>query len=246
MTDTLLTQLTSTDPKVRSSAVLQLDGKNPDDVLPILLNVLCTDEDLNVIEDTTWVLVRYGADATTALLSKVADDNPRVRHNTVHALGKLADDNALPALISATNDADQSVRLKATYALGQLGHSDAIDALIARLDDPVQEVRLTAHEVLGGYGQRAIPQLINALTHKSALTRELSANLLGDSADTTAIEPLITALNTDAWDVRFAIIEALGQMDDDNRAIEAIETALNDDDSRVRAIAKATLKMWGR
>lgn len=245
MTDTPLTQLNSPDPKVRSSAVLQLDGKNADDALPILLNVLCTDEDLNVIEDTTWVLVRYGTDATTALLSKIADDSPRVRHNIVHALGKLADDNTLPALISATNDTDQTVRLKATYALGQLGHHDAIDALIARLDDPVQEVRLTAHEVLRGYGQRAVPKFIGALKHESAFTRELSVNLLGDSGDATAVEPLITALDSDNWDVRFAIIEALGQIDD-QRALPAVENALHDDDSRVRAIAKATLKMWGK
>ena len=73
---------------------------------------------------------------------------------------------------------------------------------------------------------------------ESAQVRELAASLLGDIADHSSVEPLVDALETPDWQVRFAILEALGQIGD-VRALPAIEQRADDPDSRVRAIASA-------
>ena len=63
----------------RSEAVLRLVPGAFDDAAAItmLVNVLCTDDDLNVVEDATWVLVRHGDAATTALLDVIKHADAR-------------------------------------------------------------------------------------------------------------------------------------------------------------------------
>jgi HEAT repeat protein len=245
--DALMAQLQSPDVTQRSQAVLQLQPGtgSDDDAIAALVNILCTDDDLNVVEDATWTLVRYGTAATPVLLNKTTHADARVRHNIVHALGKIADGRAVPALITATQDSEPSVRLKSVYALGQIGDSQAIDALIARLDDPVQNVSWTAREVLQAFGSKALPHLIQALAMDSPQVRELSANLLGDLADERAVDPLIAAIETDDWQVRFAIVEALGHIGD-VRALPVIEHMHNDPQPPVRAIAISVSKMLNK
>jgi len=241
--DTLIEQLQSTDIQQRSNAIFQLEPDNirDDRAVDVLVNILCTDDDLNILEDATWVLARYGATATLPLLNQITHANPRARHNIVHALGKIADNKAIPALLIATQDSDVSVRQKAVYALGQIGDIRAIDALIIRLGDDVQDVQWTAREVLETFGKKATPRLIHALTSTSIPIRELSASLLGDIGDASTITPLIDALETDAWQVRFAIVEALGAIGD-RQALPAIEQMTKDVNLRVRTIATAVSK----
>ena len=242
--DMLLVQLESSDIQQRSQAIFELqpDKISDERVIPYLVNILCTEPDLNIVEDATWVLVRYGTDATPALLKTITHDNALARHNIVHALGKIADRQAVPALKVATQDTDSTVRQKAVYALGQIGDADAIDTLILKLDDPVQDIRWTAREALETFGKIALPQLIQAFTMESPQVRELSASLLGDIADSSSVDALIKALDTDDWQVRFAIVEALGQIGD-RQAKSAIERMMTDSDVRVRAIAKEILKI---
>jgi HEAT repeat protein len=237
--ETLIARVESPNALGRSEAILQLQPGKIDDARAIsaLVSILCNDADLNIVEDATWALVRYGAAATSALLNQIGHDNPRVRHNIAHALGKLAAGQALAPLMVATQDTDASVRLKSVYALGQLGDIRAIEAIIERLDDPVQDVQWTAREILEGFGQEALPDLIHALTSESMQVRELAASLLGDIADNSAVDPLIAAVETENWQVRFAIVEALGKIGD-VRALPVVKRMADDPDHRVRAIAK--------
>jgi HEAT repeat protein len=233
--------LQSPDVRERSQAVLQLQPGtgDADAAIASLVSVLCTDDDLNVVEDATWVLVRYGAAATSALLEALTEgkaSDARARHNLVHTLGKLADVRALPTLLTAAEDVEPTVRMKAVYALGQIGDTRAINTLIMRLDDPVQNVSWTAREVLQGFGGAAFDGLIAALSGESAQVRELAANLLGDLGDARAVDALSAALSTDDWQVRFAIVEALGAIGD-ARALPSLERLLDDPQPPVRALA---------
>lgn len=244
----LLAQLQSPEVARRSQAVLALrPGTVPDDeAVAALVGILCADPDLNVIEDATWVLVRYGPLATAALLGHIQHDQPRVRHNIVHALGKIADRRALPELILSSQDTDAGVRLKSVVALGQLREPEAIDALVTRLQDEIQDVQWTAREVLEAFGQQAVPALIRALEQESAPLRELAASLLGEAADARAVEPLLAAFHTEDGPVRLAVIEALGQIGD-SRARPLIQQALEDPHPHVRAMARAVAtRMDGR
>jgi HEAT repeat protein len=242
--DTLIAQLQSPDVFQRSEAVLQLqpDAAPDDRAIAALVAVLCADDDLNVVEDATWVVVRYGKVATAPLLQAITHDSARARHNIVHALGKMGDADAVPALMAATEDVDVAVRLKAAYALGQIRDPRALEALVARLDDPVQDVQWTAREVIESFGAQARPQLIQALTVASAQVRELAASLLGEIGDSSSVDPLMAALDTDDWQVRFAIVEALGAIGD-ARARPAVARMAEDGDARVRAMAHAVSKM---
>ncbi|MBZ0286924.1 MAG: HEAT repeat domain-containing protein [Anaerolineae bacterium] len=245
--ETLIAQLKSQDTLQRSTAILQLQPGtiHEEHALSALVHILCHDDDLNVVEDATWVLVRYGAAAMDTLVQHIRHEHSRARHNVVHALGKLGDAQAVPHLIAATRDADASVRLKATYALGQIGDERAIDALIDRLDDPAQDIQWTAREVLEAFGEKALPHLIHALTRESIPVRELAASLLGDLADTRAVEPLMSAADSADWPVRFAVAEALGKIGD-GRALPVVQRMIDDDDPRVRAVASMTAKMLNR
>jgi HEAT repeat protein len=242
MFDAIIQQLQSPDARQRSDAVFQLQPDNVQDerAISVLVDVLCHDSDLNVVEDATWVLVRYGTRATPELLDRIANDSAQARHNIVHALGKLGDVAAVPALIKATQDDTVAVRQKAVYGLGQIGDSAAIDALIKALGDSVQDVQWTAREALEGFGEKAFTLLVTALTDESSQIRELAAGLLGILENTDAVQPLISALQTEDALVRFAIIEALGNLGD-TQALPVVEHHLTDSDSRVVAMAKVAL-----
>jgi HEAT repeat protein len=51
-------------------------------------------------------------------------------------------------------------------------------------------------------------------------------------------------LDSEAWEVRFAVVEALGAIGD-ARALPAVERLRDDADSRVRAMVKAVSKLLG-
>jgi HEAT repeat protein len=237
--DNLITQLQSPEVRQRSQAVMALQPGTFSEAAAIsaLVNVITTDDDLNVVEDATWVLVRYGASATPALLNEITHDLPRARHNVVHALGKIADRAAVPGLVTAVHDSDPTVRLKSVYALGQIGDARGIEALVAALNDPMQDVSWTAREALEGFGREALPQLIQALASESVQVRELAASLLGEIGDKSAVDPLIAALESDDSQVRVAVIEALGNIGD-GRALPVVEQFTDDAHLHVRAMAK--------
>lgn len=241
--DPRLAQLQSPDAHERSRAALQLQPGTLNDAAAVaaLVQVLCRDDDLNVVEDATWALVRFGAAAAAALIDAIAQAEARARHNIVHALGKLGDARAVPALIVTAQDVEPSVRLKSVYALGQIGDAQAIDALVARLADPAEEVRWTAREALHGFGGKSLPRLIDALAAESVHMREFSASLLGELGDERAVEPLIAAAASADWPVRLAVAEAFGSIGS-VRALPVVERMADDPHPHVRAMAAAAAK----
>lgn len=234
--ETCIQQLNANDPHQRSEAVLQLGKLNDSRAVKPLVDVLCNDADLNVQEDATWSLVRYGDHAVDALLRVLPHDDARVRHNIVHTLGKLKRSSAVSALVTMTTDSDARVRYKAIYALGQIAVASAIPAIIARLEDEVLDVQYMAQEVLKGFGTTALDPLIAELPHGSILKRDLIIALLGEVNDPRAIQAIKTVLNDDEWQIRFAAVHALGEINHPE-AWRVLEALTGDDDPRIRALA---------
>jgi len=79
----------------------------------------------------------------------------------IEALGKLADERAVPILIrSLRGDPDWSMRLGSAEALEQIGHPDAIDPLVEALKDSHSTVRWYVAHALGVIGdERALRPL---------------------------------------------------------------------------------------
>lgn len=243
MQATMISQLKHQDPNVRSSAVLALGKSGDQDALPYLIDVLCHDPELSLQEDATWSLVRFGVDAVPDLLALLEQDSAHIRHNAVHALGKIGSIEAVPALVKMLNDTDRQVRLKAVYALGQIGDDLAITPLIDMLVDPHQEVQTITIDVLLRFGAVAIPELCDALQHQHAIIREHVAGILGQIGDAEAVDVLANMAGDSVADVRLSVAQALGEIGD-SKGVIALSTLSKDEDVRVRAMARAMLKQF--
>lgn len=236
VTKSILTQLKHESPNVRSKAVMSLIKTPSSQAIEILVHIVCTDDDLNVQEDATWAITRIGEAASSALIEKLNDPDPNIRHNATHTLGKLGSVQAVPMLIHILSDPDDRVRQKAAFVLGQIGDARAINPLIQCLDDTSLEVCVAARDALEKFSGDALGLLIQALENGSDAIREQACETLGQMGKQEATVPLIHALNDPIWKVRFAAVHGLGQIKD-KKAIEHVQTMFHDPDKRVQQIA---------
>lgn len=207
----LLNQLQASDKTVRSQAALSLGKLGAADSVQELVEQLCREADLFVQEDITWALARLGEASLHPLLAKLTDASPHVRHVTVHTLGKLGLANALPHLLTCLADSEARIRVKTCFVLGQLKDSRAVPALIRMLDDANGDVQASASDALLQFGAVAQADLVAALDHPSEHLRETVVYLLGELKAAETLIPLTQALGDEAWQVRFATVEALAK-----------------------------------
>lgn len=238
----LTVQLQSGDHHERSAAALEMGKSGDPNVIPPLVAALCSDHDLNVIEDVTWALTRLQPLPIPSLLDALANADPHGRHNIVHALGKLGDRSAADALIASLRDSAKRVRAKAVFVLGQIGIAEAVPALIERLNDDDDNVRWAAFETLTLPAMNAGPALIEALSHPDEIVREGAARALGALGYELALPSLIAALDDPSFDVRSAALEALAQLAHNPAARAALENAASHPDAPTRAYAAALFK----
>lgn len=118
----------------------------------------------------------------------------RVRLAKVEALGRCADENALPYLILLAIYGKPRVRRAALEGLGRLRHGDVIPVLINALSDGVYDVGAVAGRALVGMGPDAVEPLIRALTSSGGVARLHAVKVLGEIKDERAIPYLIDCL----------------------------------------------------
>ncbi|MFX1476036.1 MAG: HEAT repeat domain-containing protein [Promethearchaeota archaeon] len=101
---------------------------------------------------------------------------------------------------------------------------------------------LKASKQLASIGPPALPLLLDALTdRKDDHFRQLVALTLG-RLGTPAIPPLINLLDHEDPGVRKHAVDALGALQDDRRALQAILKARKDPEEEVRAAAWRALE----
>jgi HEAT repeat protein len=151
-----------------------------------------------------------------AALRDLEHRDPRVRAQAADALGR-ADANervhALPALTGAADDAHPSVRYAALLSLGELAATTAVTTLIAHLGDAEPLCREAAAIALGQLG--------------------------ADGGD-VAWRALVTALASDAPELRFQAIASLAEIDA-ARAAPLVAPLADDHDLKIRAQVAAAL-----
>jgi HEAT repeat protein len=189
------------------------------------------------------------ARAIAPLISALNDDDAHVRHSAVKALGNLGNTTVVEALIAALQGDDKYFQLCAITALGKIGDSRAAEPLIAFLGESDREIRQKCVEALekigwqprqdmaGAYywaakqdwkacleiGAAALQPLLVALRVGDWDVRQHAAEALGVVGDTSAVEPLITALEDKSNLVRRNAANALislyqaGKLDERSR-----------------------------
>ncbi|MEO0561990.1 MAG: HEAT repeat domain-containing protein [Chloroflexota bacterium] len=233
--------LSDADPAVRSQAAIALGQAVDEQAVQPLIERLFIEPALEVREDVTWAIVKFGEAAISPLVDYLSDDSAAVRHLAVHALGKIGHVSALSHLAAMLADLDTHVRVKAIVAMGQVGAAPMATAIIGMFADQEDTVRNTAMDVLTPLAATIEADLLHALTHTEALVREHSAVLLGGAKSQQAVEALCTLCDDEDVDVRLAAIQALGEIGSDP-ARECLRVVANTATGRARQLATGMLK----
>jgi len=140
--------------------------------IPALVAAL-GDRDIEVAKYATRSLIKFGKEATDALLKALADPAEQTRHYAVRALGEIQDPRSADTLLALAGKVDRAVHL---WALGRLGDRRGFEIVAAAVADPDRDVRLTAIQALNDLGdQRAVPVLTAALADPEWMIREWAA-----------------------------------------------------------------------
>lgn len=228
------------DEELRLRAAVDLGTWRASEAAPALVARLGIEPSHAIRETLTWTLLRIPDAARPLLRDALGDPNWLARLQACHVLGKLGDPVDAAALVPLIADPVDAVASRAWWAAGQTGSPTVTDGLAAQLGRGDSELRNSlsiAFEELGGLG---VPALARRLRHDAAAgVREHAADTLGLIGSPDA-DPAILLLReaTDDPDpmVRFAALNALGQLDSP-RARVAVRAVADSDDPQVRRLA---------
>ena len=150
------------------------DKNFPAEKVPILLQLLATDEEVTVLSSAVSALGQIGTpQRLEPLLTLKGHADPEVRFHVAIGLSQIDDARAIGALMELSGDPDHSVRDWATFGLGSqtdLDTPELREALFARVADTDDDTR---HEALVGLAKRKDERILEPLV------RELQNESLG-------------------------------------------------------------------
>jgi HEAT repeat protein len=195
--------------------------------LPRFMHMLVHDEDVDVRAAAAMAVGRYiywaetneiprhrMQEAIDALWDVYHDpvEHVHVRRRALEGLGGSSHPGAARLIERAQYDEDPFMQSSALYAMGRSADVRWIPHLLPHLESEIPELRMEAARALG----------------------ELEAK--------KAVDPMIRMLDTEPdMEVRFAILEALGQIGGD-KAKQALELAADSDDEAEAEAAEAALE----
>lgn len=164
-----------------------------------------------------------------------SSDKNVVKASIVEDLGNLDDPRAVRPLIKALNDSEMLVRWNAIKALARFGEG-AVAPLLNALNDTDHFKRRNVVQALGEVGgDESVDRLIRMLmfdeSDQNVLVEVIRS--LDKICDRRAVEPLITVLKMNNWEMRWRAIHALERLEDP-RAIEPLLDAVNDSDKDIK------------
>ena len=140
--------------------------------------------------------------------------------------------NMVPLMMELQNSADPEVKKAAFIALAWAEDLRGLPFLIEALDDEdLQEYALSG---ILGIGERAVPEIIEALRDTGRPHRNILAKLLSMSGEYAS---LLRFFDDDDPEVRVEVALALGKMDSAKTA-EILSKMLDDPDDEVRTAAR--------
>ena len=210
-------------PDRADAAVALGEVKGNDEVIAALGEAALHDPFWGVRNESLRALGKVGgATAEKQVLAAVGNDAPWVRQVAVTQLGNFKDDAALgPKLTEiAANDKAWTVRGAALGSLAEIKAPNAFDALTAavKTESPDDLIRNAGLRGLGTLGDdRGIPMVLewSALGKPFESRRSAITALANLDKDNTAItKTLISYLREPYFDIKFAVLFALGRRGD--------------------------------
>lgn len=253
--DTLITGCSDPKPIVREAAVTALGELESTDGFPTVLKALLDPEPdvrraavtaLRRIADMRAVrplmaltlveprirhlaldaVVKWGSQAVPELLGTLQDRDAGIAINSVIALGRIGDPQAVPELLSSVNYLHSSLlRGYVMESLGLLADKRALSVLIDALGESNSVIRLNAAAALLKIKDvRAVHPLMKLLFDEDEDVRTMAAMALGEIGDSRAATELERVLQ--GWqqlidqDSGFlaAVAEAIGKLSDASSA----------------------------
>ncbi len=238
-----ISNLQHLDKNVRIEAALDIGKLADPTAIPALIQRLGSETDFFVRENIVWALVRMGDAAVLPTIDVLQHGDAPVRYHAAHVLSKLGDRRAVAALIEALHDDDSMLSQKAAYALGSLRDVRALPALLELLGADGSEMRSTIHDAITAFGSAAVEPLSHRLGRDARTTaiRVEIVEILGSIGGAEAVAPLAAALQDQAWEVRFAAVNALRRQEDP-LTVPALATAIDDVHPHVRSLARRAVQ----
>jgi HEAT repeat protein len=166
----------------------------------------------------------------TALISALADENPRLRAEVAHMLGRIKNRAAGVPLVSLFTDPEPAVREAATEAFRHVADEAALAALVRLLEDPTH--RDTAATVLVRLKDPgALGPLVAMLKSQDPTARLMAAEALDQLADPRSADAWIEAMVYP--DLRDIASRSLKRISELRERIVAILDRLRDNEDTV-------------
>jgi len=200
--------LHDSDPKVRELAIRALWDYEAPDLVPILLNLLEHDQDVNVRATAASALGKYVYlgevdDLPEATLHQIEDkllavtqgsDAALVRRRALEALGFSSRDEVNALIEAAYNSGNDDWLISALFAMGRSANPDWNERVLSMLDNDSPEI---CHEAARAAGEleikEAVPYLLNLLDNEDAeirMTAAWSLSQIGGSGVRQRLEDL--------------------------------------------------------
>ncbi|MFH1993807.1 MAG: HEAT repeat domain-containing protein [Pseudomonadota bacterium] len=206
--------------------------------VPILLDILTKEKDVNLIESAIISLGMIGDPAAVAAVSKyLYPGNRELIIASVRTLGELATPEAIRKLGDKLGeDPDLDHMILNIMAKAQI--PQALETLNKTLGSQHAHLRTAGKQKLGEIGVMSVRVLIKNLLRDNPDLVIHSLNVLGDIGDSAAIPPIRKLLFNQPKDpnVRFASYEALGRLPLD-KGVYTLTAGLQDPVDNVRAAA---------
>lgn len=220
---------------------LEANARGGDQQAIIEIVGLLKAQEAGVSDRVYAIIIEIGEQTVPVLLNQVHAEDKQMREYVIAALGTLKVVDAIPAISEVLAQTTLERRYVAAWALGAIGDSAAIPALIAALSDENSEVRRYATRALIKLNKIAVLPLIEYLANAEGEGAAAAIRAVGDIADKSALEVLLTQAKGEQ---RAEAFLALGKLRD-ARAESAVLAGLNDSDSLVRMNAAMALGPLG-
>lgn len=222
------------DSDVRLSLVNLLGDLRSEGGLGLLLRILDTEGDINILSSAVASVGKYRESKTLPKLLEILQRNDLwLKFHVVEAMGHIGDRAALPAVLPLY--AEPSLRKPVLEAVGRIADVGTVGFLLRILNEE-SKLNLTALRALIRIARSDKPKVIEAAES------ELIQKLFRQSFPKSKIEPLIEHLNaTPKRDVRNFILTFLGWSGDERATQPLLEHLQHPESSDLAAQALVDL-----